>query len=226
MLKNDAETLSTSPLFNGISTEEIIKIFNSTPFIIKSHPLGSLIMHRGDEYDSLRILLEGEVSAEIQDATGKTIKIENLQSPDALALGVLFAEDNTIPVTVVAQTDIRLISISKESIIAIAQTNKQFLSNYFTQSGNKVVFLVEKLRLLKFSSLKQKFSGYILNLSEKQKSNTVKLPYNREELAELFGVARPSLSRICSEMSDQGVLSIDGKTISILNSEALKNSLS
>ena len=226
MIESEAEIISSSPLFAGISVEEVLEIFKTIPFSTKSYSKGSLVMIRGDEYDSLKILLEGEVSAEIQDFTGKTIKIENLKAPDAMALGILFADDNILPVTIVAQSDIRLVSISKDSIIKIAQKNKQFLQNYFTQSGNKVVFLVEKLRLLKFSSLRQKFSGYILSLSGKLNSETVNLPYNREELAELFGVARPSLSRICSEMSDEGLLQIEGKKITILNKDRLKKSLS
>lgn len=226
MIESEAKIISSSPLFTGISVEEVVEIFSSVPFSTKRFAKDSLVMLRGDQYDSLKILLEGEVSAEIQDFTGKTIKIENLEAPDAMALGILFADDNTLPVTIVAQSDIRLIAIPKDSIIRIAQKNKQFLLNYFTESGNKVVFLAEKLRLLKFRSLRQKFSGYLLSLSGKQNSETVKLPYNREELAELFGVARPSLSRTCSEMSDEGLLRIEGKNITILNMKGLKESLS
>jgi CRP-like cAMP-binding protein len=225
MNKNEAKIISSCPLFSGISVDEVMEIFNNVSFSTKHYAKDSLVMIRGDQYDSLKILLEGEVSAEIQDFTGKTIKIENLKAPDAIALGILFADDNTLPVTIVARSNVKVISIPKDSIIKIAQKNKQFL-NYFTGSGNKVVFLVEKLRLLKFKSLRQKFSGYILSLSAKQNSETVQLPYNREELAELFGVARPSLSRICSELSDEGLLRLEGKNITILDKKKLKESLS
>lgn len=226
MNKNEAKLISSCPLFSGISVDEVVEIFNSVSFSTKNYAKDSLVMIRGDQYDSLKILLEGEVSAEIQDFTGKTIKIENLKAPDAIALGILFADDNTLPVTIVARSNVRAISIPKDSIVKIAQKNKQFLLNYFTGAGNKVVFLVEKLRLFKFTSLRQKFSGYILSLSEKQNSETVQLPYNREELAELFGVARPSLSRICSELSDEGLLRLEGKSITILDKKKLKESLS
>jgi CRP-like cAMP-binding protein len=101
-----------------------------------------------------------------------------------------------------------------------------FLLNYFSESGNKVIFLLEKLRLFKLKSLRQKFSGYLLSLSAKQNSDTVQRPYNREELAELFGVARPSLSRICSELSDKGLLRLEGKNITILNKKGLQKYLS
>jgi len=225
MIESEANIISSSPLFAGVSPEEIQKLFQRVCFSSKRYAQGSLVMMRGDKYSSLKILLEGEVSAEIQSFSGKSIKIENLRAPDALALGILFADDNSLPVTIVAQTEIRVLVIPKASIIKIAQQNQTFLSNYLTESANKVVFLAEKLRLFKFTSLQQKFAGYILSLSEKQQSETIRLPYTREELAGLFGVARPSLSRICSKMSDEGLLRIEGKQICILNLQGLKNIL-
>ncbi len=221
----DAKILSACSLFNGIADDELLFLFEGIPYTEKSFSKNSMVMIRGDEYDSLKILLEGEVSAEIQDFNGKTIKIENLKAPDAMATGILFADDNTLPVTLVAQTEVRLISIPKNSIIALSQKNKLFLLNYFNDSGNKVVFLAEKLRLFKFKSLREKFTGYLLSLSGKQSSNIIKLPYTREKLAELFGVARPSLSRVCSEMSDEGLLKLEGKTITILDKRELKSSM-
>lgn len=225
MKNNVAEIISTCPLFDGIEVEEILDIFRTIPYSVKSYNKDSLVMIRGDEYESLKILLKGEVSAEIQDFNGKTIKIENLKAPDAMATGILFADDNTLPVTIVAQSEIQLISIPKDSIVNIAQKNKHFLLNYFSDSGNKVVFLAEKIRLFKFKSLRQKFTGYVLSLSGKQHSDRVKLPYTREKLAELFGVARPSLSRVCSEMSEEGLLELEGRYVTIQDKTSLKQSL-
>lgn len=226
MIESEATILSSSSLFAGITTQEIQQIFKNVSFRTKCYPKGALVMLRGDQYDALKILLQGEVSAEIQSFSGTTVKIEALQAPDALALGILFANDNTLPVTIVAQTEIRVITIPKTSIIEIAQSNQHFLSNYLTESANKVVFLAEKLRLFKFTSLRQKLAGYILSQSEKQQSETVTLVYTREELATLFGVARPSLSRICSKLSEEGLLRIEGKKISILNMPGLRKILS
>ncbi len=222
MLKDEANILAASPLFSGISSDLVLELFSSIPFTIKTYPKDSMMMIRGDVYDELKVLLNGEVSAEIQDFTGKVMKVENLKAPDSLAIGILFADDNTLPVTLVTQSDVKVISIPKSSIVKLAQSNQFFLQNFFTQSANKMTFVVEKLRLLKFSSLKQKLCSYVLSLSDKQQSETIQLPYNREQLAALFGVARPSLSRVCSEVVDQGFMSMDGKKVTILDKEGIK----
>ena len=108
----------------------------------------------------------------------------------------------------------------------VAETG--FIRKLLKEGGlleNEWFFLAEKIRLFKFKSLRQKFTGYILSLSGKQHSDNVTLPYTREKLAELFGVARPSLSRVCSEMSDKGLVELDGKTVTILDKESLEESL-
>ena len=222
MLKDEASILAASPLFSGIANDTVLELFKNIPYSIKSYPKDALMMIRGERYDELKVLLNGEVSAEIHDFTGKVMKVENLKAPDSLAIGILFADDNTLPVTLVTQSEVKVISIPKSSIIQLAQNNQHFLQNFFTQSANKMTFVVEKLRLLKFSSLKQKLCSYVLSLAEKQQSQTILLPYNREQLAALFGVARPSLSRVCSEVVDQGLLSMQGKKVTVLDKEQIK----
>lgn len=214
--------LVSCPLFRGMDPLKVKELIESGTFAEESYEKDAMIMMRGDLYENLLILIEGEVSAEIQDFNGKTIKIENLKAPDAMATGILFADDNTLPVTLVAQSPISLVSIPKEAVISMAQTNRKFLLNYFSDSGNKVVFLAEKIRLLKFKSLREKFAGYTLSLASKQNSRSVKLPYSREKLAELFGVARPSLSRVCSELAEEGLVELKGRTVTILDREGFK----
>jgi len=218
----DKIAIAECPLFSGINQEEMEDLLKWISPGVETYDIGSLLRFQGDEYNSLLILLEGEVSAEIQDYSGRTVKIENLKAPDAIASGILFAEDNTLPVTLVAQKPIRLISLKREDILSLAQKNRTFLQNYFSDSGNKVAFLAEKIRLFKFNTLREKFAGYLLNLSGKQNSDRVKLPYSREKLAELFGVARPSLSRTCSELADEGLVDLHGKTVTILDKKGLK----
>lgn len=221
MNNREIAVLSTCPLFRGIGPVEVKLLMESVPHVLRDFEKGNMIQIRGDEYTELLILLEGEVSAEIQDFNGKTIKIENLAAPDAMATGILFAEDNTLPVTLVTQKPVHLAAIPKEAVLEMAQKNRKFLLNYFSDSGNRVAFLAEKIRLFKFNSLREKLAGYTMSLAVKQKSDTVRLPYSREKLAELFGVARPSLSRVCSEMAEEGLMEFSGKTARILDRSRL-----
>ncbi len=47
------------------------------------------------------------------------------------------------------------------------------------------------------------------------------IPITQNELSELFGVARPSLSRALREMNDEGLIDANGRSIRLINKEAL-----
>ncbi len=209
-------------LFRGITPEEIKEMFALTNTSIKTCHKNAIIKFQGDEYADLLIILNGVISAEIQSPDGKRIIIETLRTSSVLASAVLFASDNTLPVTITADTDVKIISLSRKTIIQFCRGNEKFLLNYLQDTGNKVIFLAEKIRLFKFKSINQKIAGYLLNLSGKQGTDSVKITYSREQLADLFGIARPSLSRSFSELYNLGILGRDGKIIHILDRIRLK----
>ncbi|QAT43734.1 MULTISPECIES: helix-turn-helix domain-containing protein [Clostridia] len=56
---------------------------------------------------------------------------------------------------------------------------------------------------------------YLLALSTQQKSESVLLPITKKQLADYFGVQRPSLFRELKRMKDEGLIEIANKKIYI-----------
>ena len=63
---------------------------------------------------------------------------------------------------------------------------------------------------------------FLLQQAEKQK-DTIELKSTQQQLADLFGVARPSLARVFGEMQREGLIRIQKKQITILDKTALNN---
>ena len=225
MNNRDLTAVSNCRLFSGMDNNDIQNIFQSYKYNEKEYHKDAIIRFQGDEYNELMIILSGEINAGIQNPDGKKIIIETLKKSDAVATGVLFASDNTLPVTITAVTDLKILFLSKKTILEICRKHENFLLNYLQDEGNKVMFLAEKIRLLKFNSISQKIACHLLSLSKKQGTDSVKLQYNREQMADLFGVARPSLSRGFSELYDQGILEAEGKIIHIMDKTELQTVL-
>ncbi len=226
MESRDLRALSACRLFSGMDIKELELLIESIRHNEKKYHKDAIIRFQGDEYNELMIILEGQINAEIHNPDGKKITIETLNKSDAVAAGVLFASDNTLPVTVVANTDVKLLILPKKTVIGICQKSENFLLNYLQDEGNKIMFLAEKIRLLKFNSISQKIACHLISLSRKQGTDSVRLHYNREQLADLFGVARPSLSRGFSEFYDQGILESESKIIHILDKQSLLDIIS
>ena len=92
--------------------------------------------------------------------------------------------------------------------------------------GNRVVFLADKIRYLSMKSLRQKISGYILELSKKQKSEKIRFDYSLDKLSELFSVARPSLSRELSRMVEEGLIRREGRSLVLTGRDLLIRTVS
>jgi len=221
LIKKDLIAVSRCSLFRRIPPDEVETFLSALPGRIKEYEKDEILRFQGDLYPDLLIVLTGQISAEIINLDGKKIIIETLPETSALATAILFATENHLPVTLTAMEPVRILEIPREAVIGLLQQNRQFLENYLAETGDKVVFLAEKIRLIKFKSISQKIAGYLLGLSQRQRSDNLRLPYSREQLADLFGVARPSLSRSFSEFHDAGLLSYRGKRVTILDRPAL-----
>lgn len=57
---------------------------------------------------------------------------------------------------------------------------------------------------------------------KRQHNLTLHLPHNRQEMADVLNVSRTSLSRELSRLQDEGIIRFKGKTIEILDLEALE----
>jgi DNA-binding Lrp family transcriptional regulator len=66
---------------------------------------------------------------------------------------------------------------------------------------------------------------YLLQLRQKIKADKFTMPRSQNDLSELFGVARPSLSRAIRELDKDGLIKAEGKQIEIVDKDGLSGLL-
>lgn len=216
------QLLTKSPLFAGIKEDEIKKLFSRIVYQVRSYAKGEIIASGGEECRSLQIVFTGNVKGEMIDYSGRVLKIEDIPPPRPLAVAFLFGKNNRFPVTISATEYTELIVLPRNSVVTLMQSSETFLTNFLNVVSNRAQFISGKLRFLSFKTLKGKIAHYLMELDNLQKHNgRVVLNKSHEELAELFGVARPSLSRALRELHHQGIIEARGRNVRIINLEAL-----
>ena len=219
--REDIEILSRCTLFEGIDFAEIESMVLSANPVEKTFYAGSIVALAGEAYERLLLILEGVLTTEITDYRGKILKLERFKKSHVIASSILFAADNTLPVQILTESDVRVLFFSKRSIIAMCRDNGTFLNNYLREGGDRIKLLAAKLRFHQFHTIRQKIAVYFLDLSSSQGTNNVRLPYSIETLSEIFGAARPALSRCLGEMVAKGLLSRIGREYTIEDKEGL-----
>jgi len=213
--------LGRCDLFAGIPVGQLEDIFSKVKHRIRRFLPGELIEEQGSSCEEMLVLLLGEVKAQMQDFSGKVVQIERIKAPSILASGFIFAKDRKLPVDIVAIDHVTILYMEKTGIISICGNNERFLVNLLGDMGNRLTTLAEKVWLLSLNTISQKLAHFLLKKAS-ENGPEFELKITREELADAFGVARPSLSRVFGEFASEGIIGQDGKKIRVLDEDALK----
>lgn len=220
----DTSLLINSPVFRGLGPEELEQLLGEVLFQVKHYNKDVMIAQMGQEMESLNILLKGSVRGEMMDYSGKTLKIEDIEAPRPLASAFLFGNMRKFPVTVITNTQVDMMVIPKNEFIRLMQKSQVILTNYLNTISSRTQFLSQKLHFLSFKTIREKIAHFLLQQAGIRYSS-VELNNTQQQLADLFGVTRPSLARVLGDMQKEGLISIERKTVKIIDREGLNNLL-
>jgi CRP/FNR family transcriptional regulator, dissimilatory nitrate respiration regulator len=216
----DFTILTECPLFKGLTASEIESVFSVIPFKTRKFQAGSLIAQSGEAVNFFMVVLTGTVKGEMVDFSGKFIKIEDIPAPGALAPAFVFGNKNRYPVNIISVSDAEILVIEKGEFLKLLMKNDKILINFLDMISNRSQFLSEKIKFLNFKTIKSKLAQYILKLSGDNMSY-IKMDKTQNDLADYFGVARPSVARALGDLEEDGLIKAEGKTVRILNRAGL-----
>lgn len=220
----DFEVVSRSPVFSGIPASRLSELMEGVHFQIRKFDKNDLVVQAGEECNKLFIVLKGSVKGEMTDYTGKTIKIEDIEAPRPLAAAFLFGKNNYFPVTVIANEKVELLSIAKLEFLKLLQQDSRILTNYLNSISSRTQFLSQRIKFLSFRTIRQKIAHYLLDLAGDRLA-IVELPLSQAQLAEFFGVTRPSLARALGELDQEGLIEVQRRTVRILDKQKMNDLL-
>jgi CRP/FNR family transcriptional regulator, dissimilatory nitrate respiration regulator len=212
--------LSRTNIFRGISESEIETMLQDKPVRLKQYNRDECIAGCHDSCHDMLFVVKGSVRGEMTDFSGRKLKIEDIVAPRPLAVAFIFGSENRFPVDIFANEPVTILTIPRDVLLFILQHNRTVLQNYLNAISSRTQFLSNKIRFLSFKTIKEKIANYILS-HLRNDGNTVMLDQSQTELAEYFGVARPSLARALSEMEEEGLLHTERREITILDKEKL-----
>ena len=216
----DYSHLTDCPLFKGMRSDEIKTILSEVPHRIKKFNSGSLISQCGEQVKSLMVVINGVVKGEMVDYTGRVIKIEDIPAPRTLASAFMFGNKNRFPVNAISLTETEILIIDKFDFLILLKSNDRILVNFLDMISNRTQFLSEKIKFLNFKTIKGKLAHYILQRAGKEGAE-IKLDRTQNDLADFFGVARPSVARAIGALEEEGYIIADRKNIQILDKKGL-----
>lgn len=219
------QILTECQLFTGLTSVEKKISIDQFQYQVKRYHKGDVIVYAQDVVIQQLILLRGSVRNEMTDFSGNTIKIADMDAPRILAPGFLFGNRSHYPVNIFANSPCEIMAISKSSFLDTILKHKQLQINFLNVISNQTQFLTRKINFLKIKTIRAKIAYFLLKQHSIQNKLTITLPQSQTQLADLFGVTRPSLSRALNELNHKSVIKINGKQITLSNIQLLKSYL-
>ncbi len=215
-------TLQKCPLFNGFTTDEIKQTLTFVDYRMVEYPAKEVYTLAGMPCKYADFIIEGEMIARMTGISGKQAQIDRLPASTLIAPAFIFAKKNEMPVSVETSMPTLLMRMTPAELEKLIDTDERIRWNFIQQLSMIDVFLTHKMRMLSLFSVKEKVAQYLIKIATEQQSRTIKLAVSRQEMADIFGIQKFSLLRCLSEFEENGAIKIEGKTITILNSDKMK----
>lgn len=191
------KTLKETVVFNNIDEDIIKDILEKTKYEIKKYSPNESIAFRGDEVKGLYIILKGTLITEMLTEEGNVIKIEELVPSDVIASAFIFGKNSSFPVDLSVKDEAEIFFVERKEFLKLLFSQEKILENFLNEISNKTQLLTSKIwNSFNNKTIKKKFCDYV---KRNQKNNLFSIQ-NLGALAEFFGVERPSLSRVLSEL--------------------------
>ena len=208
--------LTHVPLFNGLDPDEIARIAHATREI---HILkGETLFHRGDPCIGFHLLVYGQVKLAFTSAQGNEKIVEIIGQGQSFGEAIMFL-DKPYVVSAQALTDAMLLHISKAAIFEELEHDYNLARKMLAGMAMRLHQLMNDVESYSLHSGKQRIIGYLLRElpeSDQNGSNVIlTLPSNKGAIASRLNLTQEHFSRILHELTNLGLIVVEGKKIHI-----------
>ncbi|MBN1187339.1 MAG: Crp/Fnr family transcriptional regulator [Bacteroidales bacterium] len=206
--------------FKVLKPSELSMLQDNLAFL--EYRKGENIIKQGTYLSSIFFVTDGLAKICIEGSNGKNLIVKICSPGDFIGLIDLFSEKYNHS-SVVAVSMIELYFFDAELIRNIAMTNPNFASELLIQQSRSNELWIKKLASLGTKQMHGRLADALLYLSADNFLSQDIFEYlSRSDIAELTGMSKENAIRLLSEFKNDGIISINGKKISINNIKLLE----
>ena len=206
-------------LFKGIS-DDARKVLSEQARRRTYRP-GEMILGETDAVRAFYVVLTGQVKLYKSSPEGKEQTISLLGEGEPFGLCTAFAVE-PFPVNVMALEDSMILSIPGPVSEAVAGKEPALLLNVIQILSRRFKESMSLIESLSLKEIPQRLATFLVHALKKARGDRLALTITQRELAKILGSTPEALSRAIRRMSNEGILESGGRTITVLDRNALK----
>ncbi len=215
------DIISEVPLFSGLPEDQLEKLRSIVK--VREVEKGTVIFSDGENANGFYVVADGSVKIYKMSMEGKEKILHIFGAPEPFGEVPVFA-GTRFPANAQAVERSRLFFFPRAAFVQLVTENPSLCLNMLAVLSARLRQFAGQIENLSLKEVPARLASYLLSLSREQgNSRTVNLPINKGQLAGLLGTIPETLSRIFSRMTQQGYITVDGRTIHLLNFEGIED---
>ncbi|MDL2238459.1 Crp/Fnr family transcriptional regulator [Christensenellaceae bacterium OttesenSCG-928-K19] len=215
-----SDKIKNVKLFSGIAEQDLSSLLSCLSAVVKSYKKDEIIFLSGQPAQSVGIICSGSVHVFKEDFIGNRTIISALSAGELFGESFACAQTSSIPVSVVATADSKIMLIDYRKIITTCPTTCTFHSrlveNMLGILAYKNVELDQKVDVISRRTTREKLIAFLSEQARKLETNCFTIPFNRQELADYLCVERSAMSAELSKMQKNGIIETNKNEFKLL----------
>jgi len=210
----NTDILQCIPLFATISKSSLEKQITDNHIYQKRYTKWGTVHHAHDNCHTLDIVLSGSLVAYSLSTNGSSTTIFEFAKGSIIGANLLFGENHNYPFNIYCLTDCQIIHIDTCAVLDFLH-NYDFTLDYIKSISQNSQGINQRIAMFTQKTLRENIMNYLKQQAILQKSSVIIIPISKKQLADYFGVQRPSLFRELKKLTEEGVIEISNRTIAI-----------
>ncbi|MGC2183277.1 MAG: Crp/Fnr family transcriptional regulator [Terriglobales bacterium] len=218
------QTLARVPIFSGLTEGELA--FLAQRAVPRRYTAGESVFGEGEPCSGLYVVESGHVRIFKSSSNGRE-QVLSIDGPGSSIAELPVFDGGNYPASVTAIDDATLLFVSKQDFQALCLAHPQVALKVLRVVGARLRRLVGIIEELSFTTVRHRLASFLLRLARKEGKRSdagveITLPASNQELASHIGTVRELVSRNLSRLQAEGMLKIDGRSVTISNLKALE----
>jgi CRP/FNR family cyclic AMP-dependent transcriptional regulator len=188
---------------------------------VRTVPAKTVMIHAGDQPDSLYYITSGSVEVMIEDEDGNEMVLAYLNKGQFFGEMGLFHAEPARSAWVRTRTASEIAEMTYGRFRQIASESPGLIFELATQLASRLDRTNRKLGDLAFVDVTGRVAHAIMDLCNEPDAMThpdgMQIKVSRQELSRLVGCSREMAGRVLKILEEQGLVSASGKTIVVYN---------
>jgi CRP/FNR family transcriptional regulator len=210
-------TLRSCQLFAGLPLPDLENIASCT--VTKSLEKNDYLFHEGDAAQGFYVVQRGAVNVHRVTAAGKEQVIHIFRTGDSFA-EVALASAAGYPADARAQEASLVLMIQKEGMLSLLKRQPQLALRMLGSMSSHLRVLVGQIEDLTVRDVQTRLANWLVKRCPNPQSEApvdIELTMTKRVLAAELGTVSETLSRTLAKFREQELLSVRGKTVTVLS---------